>query len=132
MDHHSHYNRSNFPHFLALSGNWAICADQRGQCAAIAVKPGARSSHFGPLEHAAKALATGRNARAIARRWAVVRRNVERAAAKEAATAEAVAQLRARRAARGMSDPLNRLRAITAAAVAAGAPVVVNIPAVER
>lgn len=40
-----------------------------------------------------------------------------------------IAALQARRAARGMDDPLNRLRALTAARVAAGAPVFVNIPA---
>ncbi len=40
-----------------------------------------------------------------------------------------IAALQARRAARGMADPLNRLRAITAQAVANGAPVFVNIPA---
>lgn len=36
---------------------------------------------------------------------------------------QAVAELRARRAARGLADPLNRLRAITAQAVAAGAEI---------
>lgn len=40
-----------------------------------------------------------------------------------------IAALQARRAARGMDDPLNRLRALTAAAVANGAPIIVNMPA---
>lgn len=43
--------------------------------------------------------------------------------------AQRIAALQARRAARGMNDPLNRLRALNAARVAAGAPVFVNIPA---
>lgn len=40
-----------------------------------------------------------------------------------------IAALQARRAARGMNDPLNRLRALTARAVANGAPIFVNMPA---
>jgi hypothetical protein len=37
-----------------------------------------------------------------------------------------VAALQARRAARGIADPLNRLRAVVAQSVAAGAPVAVE------
>lgn len=42
---------------------------------------------------------------------------------------EAVAALRARRAARGDADPLNRLRRIMAEGVARGQPVVTEVPA---
>lgn len=43
----------------------------------------------------------------------------------------AIEALEARRKARGMSDPLNRLRAINEAAIARGATVYVNQPAKE-
>lgn len=43
-----------------------------------------------------------------------------------------IAALEARRKARGMSDPLNRLRAINEAAIARGATVYVNQPAKEK
>lgn len=43
--------------------------------------------------------------------------------------AQRIAALQARRAARGMNDPLTLLRALTARAVANGAPIFVNMPA---
>lgn len=50
MRHH-HYNRENFPHFIAHHGNWDICANDAGYCASIPTADGARNgciaTHFG-------------------------------------------------------------------------------------
>ena len=48
---HSHYNRRDFPLFLLNHGNWDICANLSGYCAAVARsdRPGSRSSHFGDI-----------------------------------------------------------------------------------
>jgi hypothetical protein len=51
MSEHSLYNRTHFPHFVCNNGNWDICADARGYCAAIptprAARDGCKASHFG-------------------------------------------------------------------------------------
>ena len=56
MENHPYYNRTNFPRLVwkrrALGHD--IYADQFGNCAAIASKPGYLSSGFGNLAHVAK------------------------------------------------------------------------------
>lgn len=53
---HSYYNRDNFPRIVwdRPDSNWLICANAKGQCAAIAVKPGYESTAFGDLAHVAR------------------------------------------------------------------------------
>lgn len=51
MNTHHHYNRENFPRFVINHGNWDICANAGGYCAAIptaaAAANGCKASHFG-------------------------------------------------------------------------------------
>lgn len=56
MDNHSYYNRRNFPRLVWKRADLGhdIYADQFGNCAAIASKPGYLSSGFGKLDHVAK------------------------------------------------------------------------------
>lgn len=76
VDSHPVYNPANYPVFLAHSANWQYRADARGNCAAIAVKPGAKSSHMGNLHHVARALESGRlsRLRKLARRLSAIER----------------------------------------------------------
>lgn len=54
MDSHPHYNKANFPHFVQDDGPWHIYRNDAGKCAAIAVKEGHSSSHFGDMAHVEK------------------------------------------------------------------------------
>lgn len=53
MARHDTYNRERFTRFIVNHGNWDICADDSGYCAAIptpeAEAKGALASHFGDL-----------------------------------------------------------------------------------
>lgn len=53
---HPIYNRANYPRLVwsQPDSNWHIYANAAGQCAAIAHKRGAQSSHFGDLQHVAR------------------------------------------------------------------------------
>ncbi len=48
---HAYYNRQNFPRFVCHHGNWDICANAAGYCAAIPTETGAadgcNATHFG-------------------------------------------------------------------------------------
>ena len=50
---HDLWNRENFPRLILNHGNWDICADANGYCAAIptpeAAAGGCKASHFGDL-----------------------------------------------------------------------------------
>lgn len=50
---HADYNRANFPRFIVNHGNWDICANAAGYCAAIptpeAEARGCKATHFGDL-----------------------------------------------------------------------------------
>lgn len=58
---HDLYNRANFPRFVVNHGNWDICADARGYCAAIptaeAEAKGCKASHFGDMAYVRVTLA---------------------------------------------------------------------------
>lgn len=62
MAQHQRYNRENFPRFIVNNGNWDICADASGYCAAIptaeAEAKGCLASHFGNLAYVRVTLAT--------------------------------------------------------------------------
>lgn len=75
-DSHPVYNSANYPVFLAHNANWQYRADDRGNCAAIAVKPGAKSSHMGNLHHVSRVLESGRlsRLRSLARRLSAIER----------------------------------------------------------
>lgn len=75
-DSHHVYNSANYPVFLAHNANWQYRADNRGNCAAVAVKPGAQSSHMGNLQHVARVLESGRPSRLrnLARRLSAIER----------------------------------------------------------
>lgn len=55
MAKHPHYNRANFPRFIVNNGNWDICANADGYCAAIptdeAELRGCLATHFGDLRY---------------------------------------------------------------------------------
>ena len=50
---HFDYNHDNYPHFVVNHGDWDICANDKGYCAAIPTQEasGCRASHFGDLEY---------------------------------------------------------------------------------
>ena len=79
-DSHSTYNRTHYRHFVAHSGNWHYCIDDSGNAAAIAVKCGALSSHFGNIAHLRRVLeweaASGRT-RSISVRLSVIERTIK-------------------------------------------------------
>lgn len=76
-DNHAAYRRAHYRHFVAHSGNWHYCIDDNGNAAAIAVKRGALSSHFGNIAHLRRILereaAPGR-ARSISARISAIER----------------------------------------------------------
>jgi len=51
---HAYYNKKNFPIFVLHHGNWDIYRNETFFCAAIAVKVGCKSSHFGDSRHILK------------------------------------------------------------------------------
>ena len=53
---HNFYNTKNFQIFLCHWGNWDIYSNHNGQCAAIAIVTGCKSTHFGDLRFAERAL----------------------------------------------------------------------------
>lgn len=78
-DSHSVYTRARYRHFVAHSGNWHYCIDDNGNVAAIAVKRGALSSHFGNIAHLRRVLereATPGRARSISARLSVIERAI--------------------------------------------------------
>jgi len=78
-DSHSAYTRAHYRHFVAHSGNWHYCIDDNGNAAAIAVKRGALSSHFGNIAHLRRVLereATPGRARSISARLSVIERAI--------------------------------------------------------
>ena len=52
---HEYYNRASFPRFVVNHGNWDICANEHGHCAAIptpeAEAGGSLASQFGTLDY---------------------------------------------------------------------------------
>jgi hypothetical protein len=52
---HDYYNRENFPVFVVNHGNWDICANAAGYCAAIptdrAAAIGCKATHFGDMAY---------------------------------------------------------------------------------
>ena len=52
---HEYYNRAQFPRLIVNHGNWDICANAAGYCAAIptaeAEAKGCKASHFGDLAY---------------------------------------------------------------------------------
>ena len=59
----SHYNKGNFPIFVTNHGNWDICANFNGNCAAIPTREaligGCLPSHYGDLNHVAITIGRG-------------------------------------------------------------------------
>lgn len=51
----SYYTRDNFPHLVCNHGNWDICANADGHCAAIPTpemaKRGCVATHFGDINY---------------------------------------------------------------------------------
>ena len=60
MTRHEYYNREHFPRFIVNHGNWDICANETGHCAAIptaeAEAKGCLASNFGDLRYVAVTL----------------------------------------------------------------------------
>jgi hypothetical protein len=76
-DNHSVYTRAHYRHFVAHNGNWHYCIDDNGNAAAIAVKHGALSSHFGNVAHLRRILereASPGRARSISARLSAIER----------------------------------------------------------
>ena len=52
---HHDYNRDNYPHFVVNHGNWDICADDHGHCAAIpsvsGQAAGCNATQFGDMAY---------------------------------------------------------------------------------
>jgi hypothetical protein len=52
---HNYYNRKNFPRLITNHGNWDICANADGYCAAIptdaALAIGCKATHFGDARY---------------------------------------------------------------------------------
>lgn len=59
-EHHT-YNRASYPRFIVNHGNWDICADASGHCAAIptpeAAAKGCQASQFGDMAYVRATLA---------------------------------------------------------------------------
>lgn len=61
MARHDTYNRDNYPRLIVNHGNWDICADERGHCAAIptpaAEANGCLATQFGTMAYVRVTLA---------------------------------------------------------------------------
>ena len=51
MKHDDYYNTINFSILVAHHGNWDIYRNERGDCAAIAVKDDCNSTYFGNMDY---------------------------------------------------------------------------------
>ena len=59
-ERHPWYNRDAFPFFVVNHGNWDICANASGYCAAIPAHDapaGCKASHFGDMAYVRATLA---------------------------------------------------------------------------